>query len=113
MRTEVFMARPLKVKIIERAKQLIQDEQHWCRGYLAVDAEGISADPTSTQAVQRCALGALIAAAHQLTNNRFWAYDLALNAVRPLCGSNTVVLVNDHRGHAAVLALFDEAMAAL
>jgi hypothetical protein len=33
--------------------------------------------------------------------------------LRPLYGSNTVVLVNDHRGHAAVLALFDEAMAAM
>jgi hypothetical protein len=30
-----------------------------------------------------------------------------------LCGSNTVVLTNDHRGHAAVLALFDEAMAGM
>jgi hypothetical protein len=42
---EVVMAKPLKVQIIERAKELIQDESHWCRGYLAVDADGNSADP--------------------------------------------------------------------
>jgi hypothetical protein len=107
------MSKPLKFQIIERAKELIQDERHWCRGYLAMDASGDSADPTSSDAVRRCALGALIAAAYQLTNNRIWAYDLALNALRPLCGSNTVVLTNDHRGHAEVLALFDAATAAM
>src|SRR5689334_18485832 len=105
------MAKPLKVQIIAKAKELIQEERHWCRGYLAVDAHGDSADPTSSEAVRRCALGALIAAGYQLTSDRVRAYDLAVNALRPLCGSNTVVLVNDHRGHARVLALFDEAMA--
>jgi hypothetical protein len=110
---EVFMAKPLKVQIIERAKALIQDESQWCRGYLAVDAFGVSGDPTSRDAVRRCALGALIAAAYQLTNSREQSCELATNALRPLCGSNTVVLVNDHKGYAAVLALFDEAIAAM
>ena len=105
------MAKPLKLQIIERAKELIQDERHWCRGYFGVDAAGASTDPTSREAVRRCALGALLAAAYELTNNNLRSYDLAVNALRPLCGSNTVVLTNDHRGHAAVLALFDEAMA--
>lgn len=107
------MAKPLKFQIIERAKELIPDEHHWCRGYLGTDAFGDSADPTSSEAVRRCALGALIAAAYQLTNDRVWAYELALNALRPLCGSNTVVFTNDHRGRAAVLALFDEAIAGM
>src|SRR4029079_14781888 len=67
---EVVMAKPLKVQIIERAKELIQDESRGCRGYLAVDAEGISADPTGSEAVKRCALGALLAAAYHITNSR-------------------------------------------
>ena len=98
---------------IERAKELIQDESRWCRGYLAVDADGISADPTGSEAVRRCALGALLAAAYQLTNSREKSCELATNALRPLCGSNKVVLVNDYQGHAAILALFDEAIAAM
>ena len=106
------MAKPLKFQIIERAKELIQNEQHWCRGSLAIDASGDLADPTSKEAVRRCAFGALIAAAHQLTNSRSRSYELAGNALR-LCGTNTVILTNDHQGHAAVLALFDEAMAAM
>jgi hypothetical protein len=94
---------------IERAKELIQDESRWCRGYLAVDADGISADPTGSEAVRRCAL----AAAYQLTNSREKSCELATNALRPLCGSNKVVLVNDYQGRAAILALFDEAIEAM
>jgi len=89
------MAKPLKVQIIERAKELIQDQSHWCRGYLAVDADGNSADPTGSEAVKRCALVALLAAASQEKS-----CELATNALRPLCGSNKVVLVNDYQGHA-------------
>jgi len=107
------MAKPLKVQIIERAKELIQDENRWCRGYLAVDADGISADPTSGEAVRRCAFGALLAAAYELTNSKDKSCELATNALRPFCGSNSVVLANDYRGHAAILALFDEAIAAM
>ena len=107
------MAKPLKFQILARARELIQDERHWCRGYLAVDQFGISADPAGDEAVRHCALGALIAAAFQLTHDRRQAYELALNALRPPYGSNTIVFTNDHKGHAAILALFDEAMAEL
>ena len=96
-----------------RAKELIQDESRWCRGYLAVDADGISADPTGSEAVKRCALGALLTAAYHITNSKEKSCELATNALRPLCGSNKVVLVNDYQGHAAIMALFDEALEAM
>jgi hypothetical protein len=51
-------------------------------------------------------------AAYQITNDHRGAYDLAIKAMRPLHGSATLVSVNDVRGHAAVLALFDEVIAA-
>jgi hypothetical protein len=31
----VPMSKPLRVQIVERARALIQDERHWCRGELA------------------------------------------------------------------------------
>jgi hypothetical protein len=62
--------------------------------------------------MKRCGLGALIMAAYQITNDRRGAYDLAIKAMRSLHGSATLVHVNDMRGHAAVLALFDEVIAA-
>jgi hypothetical protein len=106
------MSKPLKVQIVEKARALIEDERHWCRGELARDVGGVSVCPTDSRAVRRCGLGALITAAYQITNDYSRVHDLAIRAVRPLHGSATLVNVNDVRGHAAVLALFDEVIAA-
>ena len=106
------MSRPLKLQIVEQARALIADETHWCRGELARDVNGMGVCPTSASAAKRCGLGALIMAAYQLTNDRRGSHDLAIKAMRPLHGSATLVNVNDMRGHAAVLALFDEVIAA-
>jgi len=51
-------------------------------------------------------------AAYEITGEHRAAYDLAIKAMRPLHGTATLVKVNDIRGHAAVLALFDEVIAA-
>ena len=106
------MSKSLKVRIIEQARALIEDERHWCRSELARNKNGHSVCPTDDRAERRCALGALIAAAYRITNDYDRARDIALRAVRPLYGTATLVHVNDLRGHAAVLALFDEVIAA-
>jgi hypothetical protein len=106
------LSRPLKVQIVERARELIADEQHWCRRHLALDKNGVVVSPTSARAVKLCGLGAVIAAAYQLTHDFDAAHQLAQEVLRPLRGSATLVNVNDVRGHAAVLALFDEVIAA-
>jgi hypothetical protein len=66
----------------------------------------------SDAALKRCGLGALIMAAYQITTDRREAINLAIKAMRPLHGSATLMHVNDSRGHAAVLGLFDEVIAA-
>ena len=33
------MSKPLKAQIVEKARALIEDERHWCRGELAGDAD--------------------------------------------------------------------------
>ena len=106
------MARSLKLQIVEQARTLIVDKSHWCRGELARDVNGMGICTMSDTVVKRCGLGALIMAAYQITNDRRQAHDLAIKAMRPLHGSATLVNVNDVRGHAAVLALFDEVIAA-
>ena len=106
------MSKPLKLQIVEAARILIADEQHWCRGHLAQDASGVAVSPRSARAAKRCGLGAVIAAADQLTHDFDAAHALAQNALRPRYGPATLVHVNDARGHAAVLALFDEVIAA-
>jgi hypothetical protein len=105
------MARPLQRQIVERARARIADQQRWCRGEHARDVSGEGVCPTSASAVKWCALGAVLAAAHELTHNLAAAHDLALNALRPKYGTATLVGVNDMRGHADVIALFDEVIA--
>jgi hypothetical protein len=106
------LSRPLKIQIVERARALIADEQHWCRGELALDANGMGVCPMSDEAVKRCGLGALIMAAYQITTDRREAINLAIKAMRPLHGSATLMQINDTSGHTAVLALFDDVIAA-
>ena len=66
----------------------------------------------SESAMKRCGLGAMLMASYEITGEHRAAYDLAIKAMRPLHGTATLVKVNDVRGHAAVLALFDEVIAA-
>ena len=79
---------------------------------LARDAKGMGVCPMSDEAVKRCGLGALIAAAYELTNDYDAAHLLGHEVLRPHYSPATVIHVNDIRGHAAVLALFDEVIAA-
>ncbi len=107
------MSKPLNTQIIERARALIADEQNWCRGQLARDANGNPVCPTDARAKRRCAFGAFIAAAYEIANDYTLADDLAIGAVRSFTATATLVNVNDVRGHAAVLMQLDEAIAAL
>jgi hypothetical protein len=102
------LSRPVKIQIVELARALIADEQHWCRRHLAEDENGFSVSPTSNSTVKRCGLGAVIAAAYELTHDYEAARLLGHEALRPHYSPTTVIQVNDIRCHAAVLALFDE-----
>ena len=106
------MARSLKLQVVERARALIADQRHWCRGDLARDVNGVAVCPTAADAVKRCGLGAVMAATYDLTHDFNAAQDFAFRALRPCYGTTTLVQINDLRGHAAVLALFDEVIAA-
>ena len=90
------MSRPLKLHIVEQARALIADEQHWCRGDLARNINGEEVCPTAASAVKRCGLGAVIAAAYQLTNDLGAAHDLAFKALRPSYGTATLVVGTSH-----------------
>ena len=103
------MSRTLNTQIVARARSLIDDELRWCRGELAKDASGNSVFPLDWRAQRRCAFGAFIAAAYEISGNPKVADDLAVSAVRSICAVATLVNVNDVRGHAAVLALLDGA----
>ena len=105
------MAKPLNIILLERARSLIADKGYWCRGALARDASGTRVHPTASTARKWCAYGALLAAAHELTNDLGQAHSLAAEAARALRGTTSIVTVNDMFGHAAVLQRFETALA--
>jgi hypothetical protein len=54
----------------------------------------------------------VIAAAYELTHDLDAAHQLGHEAMRPHYGAATLIYLNDSKGHASVLALFDEVIAA-
>ena len=97
------MAKPVRLLILQRARALIEDERHWCPGDLARDSRGFSVSPTDTNAEQRCALGAILAAAYQFTCDLDRAQEAAMVAMRPVIGATSLTHVNDAEGHAAIV----------
>jgi hypothetical protein len=104
------MSQPIHVQIIKEARTLIADEKNWCRRQMAYDRDGVTLCATDSKAAKFCAYGGLIAAAHHMTKDCGRAYDLASHTVSYFGGSSALIEVNDLEGHAAVLALFDEAI---
>jgi hypothetical protein len=104
------MSKLLKVQIIEAARALIANENHWCRRQMAFDRDGGAVCATDGSAFKLCGYGALIAAARHMTNDCSRAHELAANAASCFGGSDALIAINDTDGHAAVLALFDEAL---
>jgi hypothetical protein len=102
------MSKPLTRQILERARDLIADKNHWCRGSLAKDVGGRQVDPWDSTAMRRCAYGALIAAAFELVADSKQARDLADAVAKEIHGSSWLITTNDIGGHGLVLALFDK-----
>ena len=104
------MSKPIHFQIIETARLLVQDEKKWCRSQMAFDSNGMAVCPTADAASMWCAYGALVAAAHHMTGNSGRAIDLAGMAVKYFGDCDALMRVNDTKGQAAVLALFDEVL---
>ena len=70
------MSRPLKVQIVERARQLIADEHHWCAATLAKTRMVFRYRLPLPAQPSDAALGAVIEATYQLTHNLDVAYQI-------------------------------------
>ena len=103
--------RPLQAAtgLLVRARGRIADPSRWVQQYRAVDAEGQRVEPTAPGAVRWCATGALEA---EFGPRPREPEDALWHAQRRLYGAagRTPEYVNDELGHAAVLAMYDEAI---
>ncbi len=96
--------------VIVRAREIIADKKHWCRGIWAKDVAGNQVSVYSAEAHSFCAIGAISRASIELGES-LGVGDLIRDAThelnKPSQTSFHISHVNDNKGHAAVLALFD------
>jgi hypothetical protein len=107
------MAKPVQQQIIARALDLIEDEAHWTRVYVARGTDGAPCSCVDVAATRFCAIGALVRAARDLLGeigpvHAYAAEKLILKANnRP---NDTLPCINDVEGHAAIVAMFKTAL---
>lgn len=105
------MARPIQYQIVARARELIADERNWCTGVMARTRRrwwwtSRVVAPEDKKAAQFCAVGALRRAAHDLMGAE--GRQRVMQVSWEIKGSHWgLMAINDHEGHAAVLAAFD------
>ena len=100
-----FGCAALATVVISRAYQLIEDPDHWTTFALARDASGVACRPETQHAVRFCARGALYRAARDICPDGFTALFKTVAWSLPW-----LALVNDLRGHAAVLRRLKKAL---
>lgn len=103
------MSTPFTRPIIERARALIADEAQWCRAALARDERGWQTDPTDATVRLRRVGGCGFRARGRPEAG---PQSRRCGCERPR-GPSSLINTNDSEGHAAVLALFDKALAAI
>lgn len=95
------------IEKLEAAKDLISNSDSWTKNWFAADENGRTISVHDNRAVKFCALGALIKTGSCYTEDHCGYY---LNtAAHKLYGMSTSI-VNDTKGHEAIMNCFDEAI---
>jgi len=95
------------LEALKAARALIADPSHWTQGALARNARGNRVRPWSEHAVRWCAEGASIRVCGPNFGLRGRLVGVLFGD-----GADAPWVVNDDQGHAAVLAMYDRAIAA-
>ena len=112
------MRKPTKRQIVstlKKARKLIEKPENWCQGAFARDGRGAATDVGSRDACRWCARGAIRENTRDNWMLESLAFEALVLAVPKGTSMNSPVLFNDEPGrkHAAVLRLFDKALAKL
>lgn len=97
-------------EVLRRAKARISDPTRWCCGHFARSAAGVHTTSTDPRARSWCAIGAVLAESETVENGHLDSS--AIRWLARVAGAETVGSLNDRVGHAGVMNLFDEAIAA-
>ena len=113
------MSKSIHYQILAEARLLIDDEQDWCKGTFAIGKTGRTLVSGSPRAVKHCAVSAIVLAARRTVPNKRDADRIADSVMAMIAPSGSdartaqkyIWTINDTQGHAAVVDLFDTALA--
>jgi hypothetical protein len=104
----------LQQEILRKARVLLRDKRKWTRYGAARTGKGAVCPPYAPEAVKFCAYGAIARAALEVTGDTQQARRLARSIEMLLVGGGRtpqpqtrLCHVNDRKGYAAVISLFD------
>jgi hypothetical protein len=112
------MTRTVQTQVLINARALIAEPAHWTRATLARTADDRRVGWDDPSASKWCALGAIYRAGHDLLGDVDEATRIGKEVAQSICPPGSSLLredlatVNDRRGHAAVLGVFDKALEA-
>jgi hypothetical protein len=109
------MSTTIEKQVLINARALIADPAHWTRSFLACNAAGHPVAWYAPTAAKWCAMGAIYRGAYELVGDRDQATSIGTKVAKsfsPLWLCQGLMIMNDARGHAAILARFDGALAA-
>ena len=108
------MTTTVQKQVLINARTLIADPAHWTQGMFACTTDGRKVAWYDQSATRWCALGALYRAAYDLVGDPKKATSLGNEVGKSIYPRHWrrggLSVLNDVRGHAAVLAAFDEAL---
>lgn len=104
-----------RLDVLLKAREIISDIRQWTQGVSAEDKRGVSVRATDRDACKWCASGAVYRAASLLKfKDPECVYDVLCKVLEdkaPFPGyAPRPTQVNDYRGHAATLVMFDDAI---
>ena len=110
------MTTTVQKQVLINARALIADPARWTTAALARTANGHQVEWHDRSAIKWCAQGAIYRAAYDLFGDQKKAMrigdEVAKSVSAPRWLRVPLPTINDSRGHAAVLAVFDKALQA-
>jgi hypothetical protein len=109
------MSTTIEKQVLINARALIADPDHWTRSFLGCTEAGHPVAWYDPSAAKWCAVGAIYRGAYELVGDPDQATLIGAKVVKSIsalwrCGG--LMITNDVRGHAAILAKFDRALVA-
>lgn len=110
------MTTTVQKQVLINARALIANTTHWTSASLARTADNYRVDWYDRSATKWCAQGAIYRAAYDLVGDQKEAMRIGNEVTKRVCPPGWLrgglPAINDARGHAAVLAVFDKALQA-